>query len=75
MTIDSLDFESLLSFLAGWEPPISDFEKSRSRWSTWEAYDTEYEALRVELLEHEWALNAIERGEIPFAEQRWLAAS
>ena len=73
LTLDDLGLEDLLAWLAGWHPPISGFDRERSRWQTWEQFDTEYGLLRDEFLAHEWTQNSLSRGERVFAEERYLA--
>jgi len=68
-SLDALSLHDLLSFVAGWHPPTSAFERSRSRWATWEEFDSEYAAVREEFLAQEWA----QTDEVPFAEQRCRA--
>jgi len=68
-TLDALSLHDLLCFLAGWHPPVGEFERSRSRWETFDEFDNEYQAVREEFLAQEWA----QAGEGHFAERRYLA--
>ena len=69
LTLDALSLHDLLCFLAGWHPPTGEFERSRSRWETFDEFDSEYKAIRLEFLAQEWA----RAGEMPFAEGRYQA--
>jgi len=71
LRLDDLGFEEWLSFLVGWHPPETDFARERSRWQTWDQFDSEYRLLREEVLAHEWVQNDLARGKIIFAETRY----
>lgn len=73
LTLDALNIPDILSFLSGWHPPETDFERGQSRWQTWEEFDEEYGLLRDEMLASEWAQSAQVRGRTIFAEERWQA--
>jgi len=66
LTLDALSLHDILCFMAGWHPPTGEFERSRSRWETFEEFDNEYAAVREEFVAEEWA----QTDDVPFAEQR-----
>lgn len=63
--LDDIPPAHLLRFLAGWHPPTTPFEASRSRWQTWDEYLGEYEQVRDEFLSSDFCEG---RDEPPFAE-------
>jgi hypothetical protein len=74
--LDDMDVADVLSFLAGWQPPLTEFDAKRDRWQTWSEFFGEYELLRVELLSSDWAAS-VYPGEPIFAEEQfklWTAA-
>ncbi|RIK36222.1 MAG: hypothetical protein DCC55_27990 [Chloroflexi bacterium] len=66
LTLDALDLGDILDLMAGWRPPRSEFERSRSRWQTWKEYLGDWTAVRDQVPHDDmwWA-----DGEPPFAEQ------
>jgi hypothetical protein len=68
LSLASLSISEVLDFLWDWHPPVSEFERGRSRWRTWEEYLADYDEVRDELIANwgEW----LEPGEAPFAERR-----
>ena len=69
VTLDALDVGDIMCFVAGWQPPSTDFDRKQSRWASWEEFDTEYESVRDDFLAEEWA----EPGKVAFAEARYQA--
>jgi hypothetical protein len=68
ITMDTLPFECLLQFAAGWHPPVNEFEVSRSHWLTWREFMADWLAVRDEYMAHEsWGINLGDQGE--FAER------
>ena len=45
-TVDSFPVHEWLMFLAGWQPPTTDFERERSPWDSWQAYLADWESVR-----------------------------
>jgi hypothetical protein len=39
-----------LNFWTAWTPPTNEFDRSRSHWQTWEAYLSDWAAVRAEAL-------------------------
>jgi hypothetical protein len=52
MTMDSLPFECLLEFAAGWSPPKNEYQAGRSHWRTWAAFMSDWLAVRDEYMQH-----------------------
>ena len=73
LTLDDLPLSAILDFLTGWQPPTSEFARSRSRWQTWEEFDAEYALIREELLASEWTAPSRREGRAIFAERRYQA--
>jgi hypothetical protein len=62
--MDTLPFECLLEFAAGWRPPRNEFEQARSYWQTWAQFMSTWLQVREEYLAREqWGSGDI------FAEQ------
>src|SRR5262245_28954614 len=62
--VDSFGVRELIEFLGGWHVPQGEFERSRSHWQTWQAYMSDWIAIRDEALTVEPFT-----GDVPFAER------
>jgi hypothetical protein len=63
--LDDFELMEIIELLTGWNPPICDFDRSRSRWHTLDAYLVDFDSVRDELLASDVAKAILAPGEEP----------
>ena len=46
LTLDSIDLHHHVQFASGWHPPGSEFQRERSRWTTYQEYLADWQQVR-----------------------------